>query len=176
MKSFGEASLFACKLLSRQVYLWWKVWSNTLRLKELRHLISFFSASEGDISLVEFNSLKTNRSFATSHSQGTKPPCWRATDAVRQANKHHVNDKLQRACYGGEASSSQSGNCCKLHTFLILFICNFICFAVNVALCTEWPGSLDLSSVPLRITTRNYLFAGPSLYHPGSRKVKLQVL
>lgn len=41
--------------------------------------------------------------------------------------------------------------------------------------CTEWPGSLDLSSVPLRITTRNYLFAGPSLYHPGSRKVKLQV-
>ena len=64
----------------------------------------------------------------------------------------------------------------KLHTFLILFICNFICFAVNVALCTEWPGSLDLSSVPLRITTRNYLFAGPSLYHPGSRKVKLQVL
>lgn len=43
------------------------------------------------------------------------------------------------------------------------------------SLCTEWPQSLDLSTVPLRITTRNYLFAGPSLYHPGSRKVKLQV-
>ncbi|XP_074613142.1 small ribosomal subunit protein mS35-like isoform X2 [Acropora palmata] len=42
-------------------------------------------------------------------------------------------------------------------------------------LCNEWPHSLDLSSLPLRITTRNYLFAGPSLYHPGSRKVKLQV-
>lgn len=43
------------------------------------------------------------------------------------------------------------------------------------SLCTEWPQSLDLTSVPLRVTTRNYLFAGPSLYHPGSRKVKLQV-
>ncbi|XP_068744841.1 small ribosomal subunit protein mS35-like [Montipora capricornis] len=42
-------------------------------------------------------------------------------------------------------------------------------------LCSQWPPSLDLSSVPLRITTRNYLFSGPSLYHPGSRKVKLQV-
>jgi len=44
-----------------------------------------------------------------------------------------------------------------------------------VALCTEWPHNLDLSAVPLRITTKNYLFAGPSLYHPGSRIVKLQV-
>lgn len=43
------------------------------------------------------------------------------------------------------------------------------------SLCTEWPHNLDLSTVPLRITTKNYLFAGPSLYHPGSRIVKLQV-
>ncbi|KAJ7383639.1 28S ribosomal protein S35, mitochondrial [Desmophyllum pertusum] len=42
-------------------------------------------------------------------------------------------------------------------------------------LCSEWPHTLDLSSVPLRVTTKNYLFAGPSLYHPGSRIVKLQV-
>ena len=45
-----------------------------------------------------------------------------------------------------------------------------------LALCSEWPHNLDLSTVPLRITSKNYLFAGPSLYHPGSRIVKLQVL
>lgn len=44
-----------------------------------------------------------------------------------------------------------------------------------LALCTEWPSNLDLSTVPLRVTTQNYLFAGPSLHHPGSRVVKLQV-
>ncbi|XP_022780757.1 28S ribosomal protein S35, mitochondrial-like [Stylophora pistillata] len=43
------------------------------------------------------------------------------------------------------------------------------------SLCTEWPSNLDLSTVPLRVTTQNYLFAGPSLHHPGSRVVKLQV-
>ena len=49
-------------------------------------------------------------------------------------------------------------------------------FLFMLALCSEWPHTLDLSSVPLRVTTKNYLFAGPSLYHPGSRIVKLQVL
>ena len=60
--------------------------------------------------------------------------------------------------------------------FLEIHYINFICCVTSVLdLCNEWPHSLDLSSLPLRITTRNYLFAGPSLYHPGSRKVKLQV-
>ena len=92
---------------------------------------------------------------------------------MRQADKHHVKGLLCRRIF---FHTVRQLLVLKLHTFLVLFIYNFICFAVNVALCTEWPGSLDLSSVPLRITTRNYLFAGPSLYHPGSRKVKLQVL
>ncbi|EDO30147.1 predicted protein [Nematostella vectensis] len=42
-------------------------------------------------------------------------------------------------------------------------------------LCKPWPKDLDPSLRPLRVITRNYLFAGPSLHHPGSKKVKLQV-
>ncbi|KAK3730940.1 hypothetical protein QZH41_008832 [Actinostola sp. cb2023] len=42
-------------------------------------------------------------------------------------------------------------------------------------LCKPWPTDVNLSLRPLKITTRNYLFAGPSLYHPRSRKVKLQI-
>ena len=64
----------------------------------------------------------------------------------------------------------------KILHFVEIHYINFIrCVTSVLDLCNEWPHSLDLSSLPLRITTRNYLFAGPSLYHPGSRKVKLQV-
>jgi len=39
--------------------------------------------------------------------------------------------------------------------------------------CTPWPK--DISFPPIRITTINFIYAGPSIRHPESRKVKLQV-
>ncbi|XP_057313317.1 28S ribosomal protein S35, mitochondrial-like [Hydractinia symbiolongicarpus] len=39
--------------------------------------------------------------------------------------------------------------------------------------CTPWPDNLP--SRPIRITTINYVYSGPSIRHPESRKVKLQV-
>ncbi|KXJ18051.1 28S ribosomal protein S35, mitochondrial isoform X2 [Exaiptasia diaphana] len=42
-------------------------------------------------------------------------------------------------------------------------------------LCKPWPTDLNPSTRPIRVITRNYLFAGPSLYHPRSRKVKIQI-
>lgn len=39
--------------------------------------------------------------------------------------------------------------------------------------CTPWPE--DIGVPPIRVTTINFLYAGPSIRHPDSRKVKLQV-
>ncbi|XP_046845099.1 28S ribosomal protein S35, mitochondrial-like [Xenia sp. Carnegie-2017] len=42
-------------------------------------------------------------------------------------------------------------------------------------LCTQWPGKEKVESRPLKIITRNYLFAGPSIRHPKSHIVQLKI-
>lgn len=39
--------------------------------------------------------------------------------------------------------------------------------------CTPWPK--DIGNRPIRITTINYIYSGPSIRHPDSKKVKLQI-
>ena len=40
--------------------------------------------------------------------------------------------------------------------------------------CTPWPR--DIGNRPIRITTINHVYSGPSIRHPDSNKVKLQVI
>ena len=39
--------------------------------------------------------------------------------------------------------------------------------------CTPWPK--EVGKLPIRITTINHIYSGPSVRHPDSRKVKLQI-
>lgn len=44
-----------------------------------------------------------------------------------------------------------------------------------VEFCTPWPKKFKQKDYPLRITSINHLYSGPSIRHPDSKKVKLQV-
>jgi len=88
-------------------------------------------------------------------------------------------DQLKAAGKLGQVSLSAQGN------IELLKIPNFFhltppaikkhCMAL-MPYCTPWPSDFDVThQYPLRVSTINYLYSGPSIRHPESKKVKLQV-